>query len=106
MEQQTILLPNTEFKPNFISQAQLKIDRADNLPFLANELKRQRVTKKDYIAPAGKLKIIPRETDIVLNMENTGDFELTANFHNQIASKLEIPQGYYDRLKESSPDLL
>jgi len=72
MEQQTILLPNTEFKPNFITQAQLKIDRVDNLPFLASELKRQRVTKKDYIAPAGKLKIIPRETDIVLNMENTG----------------------------------
>ncbi|KAB2946884.1 MAG: DUF932 domain-containing protein [Candidatus Methanoperedens sp.] len=94
------------FKENFVSRHELKIDQAGNLPLLANELKRQRDTKKDFIAPSQKIRVVPSPTDIILNIEDTGNYSITPQCHNQIAGKLEIPQGYYDRLRTSSPDLL
>jgi hypothetical protein len=84
----------------------LRIATPEGLNVLHAELNRQRTTKQDYIVPSEKLKVIPRQDDIVLNLDQTGTFGITSTAHRQLASKLEIPQVYYDRMLSTTPELL
>jgi hypothetical protein len=95
-----------EFKPGFVKASELRIEKPEHLVELSNELKRQRVTKKDFIAPASKLTVTPLESDVILNIQETGSYAITPNCHGQIATKLEIPQTYYEKLRTSNPALL
>lgn len=73
---------------------------------LATELERQHNAKKDYIAPPSKLEMVAVDTGkVILNGVN-GGMGLKPIAHQQLASTLEIPKVYYDRLLTEAPDLL
>lgn len=72
---------------------------------LAVELERQNKAKKDYIADTRRLKFAPTDGGVVLK-GLVNDLPLNDNAHNQMASALDIPRSYYDRLLGKSPDLL
>jgi hypothetical protein len=75
---------------------------------LAAEIQRQAESKRDYVAPAQKLELQVVEQTPVLAMHNgrVNQYGITNSAHDQIASRLEIPRTYYDRLRADSPPLL
>jgi len=74
---------------------------------LATELNRQKEAKRDFLATGTALRI---ETDnqskrsrLFLGGET---LMVNATAHDQMASRLEIPVKYYDKMRETSPELL
>jgi len=67
---------------------------------------------RDFIAPANKLSMIlqdqpiPEETIPELRIDENTHMPLNQWAHNQMASKLDIPQKYYDRMRTEEPQLL
>jgi hypothetical protein len=72
---------------------------------LAAELERQTSTRKDYIAPQGKLEAVPAGNDIEIHGIN-GGLTVTPYAHGQLSSHLAIPKKYYDRMAIEQPGLL
>lgn len=74
---------------------------------LAAELERQKASKRDFIASGALLSVRTNEetkqTRISLGETDLG---VNATAHDQIASRLEIPSKYYDRMRNESPALL
>jgi hypothetical protein len=89
-----------------------------SLADLAAEIDRQRATKHDYLADTRKIKVVadfnapPRGTqkdpvpDLVMQLEDTGQFPIRDNTHGQIAAHTGIPKQYYDRMRDTAPELL
>lgn len=77
---------------------------------LLNEVTRQRVTRKDYLADTAHLRVLPDEggARMVMADGQTGTVNLGINnvAHAQIADYARIPKGYYDRCREEAPELL
>jgi len=76
---------------------------------LAAEIQRQADTKRDFIAPAGKLSMeMTSEHHPVLAMANGAvtRFGIKDTMHEQLAARLEIPRNYYDRMRTEQPQLL
>ena len=83
---------------------------------LAAEIQRQADSKRDFIAPAGKLEMElttlpdrPIEKQVpVLSLHNgkVTHFGIRDTAHEQIASRLDIPRNYYDRMRTEQPQLL
>ena len=68
------------------------------------ELDNQNKIKRDFIAPAGKLRL---ESDgETFNMGDRENFSTTSLFHRQLGSALGIPAKYYDLMKAEKPGLL
>ena len=72
---------------------------------LAQELERQRVTKRDFIAPS-KLISMNVNGDISLQIGDQGNFEIRETAHQQIAQRLGIPQKYYEKCLKEDTKLL
>lgn len=72
---------------------------------LAAELERQHNAKKDYIADTRKLSAEATPEGVVLQGVN-GGMKLRPIAHAQLASTLQIPKPYYDRMLAEKPDLL
>lgn len=80
-----------------------------SLTALAEELERQKETKKDYVADTTLVSMQPswekpRTPQMVIR--NVGTFGIKDTAHEQLASKLRIPKAYYDRMREQAPELL
>jgi hypothetical protein len=90
---------------------------------IAQELDRQAHTRKDYIAPQGKVeaKVIGTKMatatepapaaeqarqDIVLDGFNGQALAIRPWAHNQLSDALGIPRKYYDRMRTEQPELL
>jgi len=78
---------------------------------LANELERQRESRRDFIAPMDRLTAVVEEREAgkpQVALAGLGDTALpvTALGHEQLASELEIPKRYYDRMATEAPALL
>lgn len=72
---------------------------------LASELQRQTETRKDYIAPQGKVDAVVVDGALALTGFN-GSVAITPHAHGQLASHLGIPKAYYDRMHGETPELL
>ncbi len=73
---------------------------------LATELERQSETKKDFVASTLVLEMTA-EGELTLETEtSSNEFPLTDNYHAQIATKLDIPTKYYNRMRKEAPELL
>lgn len=89
-----------------------------SLQDLAAELERQTATRKDYIAPQGKLEavVIPEvrntegaivnRAEVAIEGFNAHPMGLTSYAHGQLAAHLDIPKKYYDRMHAETPVLL
>lgn len=78
-----------------------------SLTDLAQEIERQSKNKKDFIIPTERLEMNP--TGELQFFQNGGDLErfpLNGIAHSQLASHLNIPATYYNRLLEQDRDLL
>lgn len=84
-----------------------------SLQDLAAELSRQTDSRKDYIAPQGKIEAVvgapgldSTHKEIFLDGINGQPFAITPYAHSQLADHLGIPKKYYDRMKLEQPELL
>lgn len=76
---------------------------------LGTELDRQRKARKDFIADTRNLEVETTGNNSVLSlsMDNTIEkFTLNELAHQQIASRLQIPYRYYQKMREEYPSLL
>ena len=74
---------------------------------MATEIERQVETRKDYLAPTTKLKLVPKpEAGVTFSGLNGGEYGIRPFAHSQIAGETNIPKAYYDRMLTQSPDLL
>ncbi len=80
------------------------------LPDLAAEVERQNNTKRDFIAPASRIKYVEGDEEeglTRLRMQGeTKPFDIGTVFHNQIGEHLKIPRAYYSRMLSNAPVLL
>lgn len=77
-----------------------------SLQDLAAELERQAASRKDYIANQGALEAKPIEGDVIIDGFNGAALTVTSHAHRQLATALEIPRAYYDRMRLEQPGLL
>jgi hypothetical protein len=70
----------------------------------ATEIERQAKAKRDFIADSRELFFLP-ESDGVLRVNGHGQYGVDRNAHTQIATRLGIPQRYYDRMLSEAPAL-
>ena len=81
-----------------------------NLKALAAELKRQHNEKRDFIINTRNLQIQTNsksESKLTFNLNNKPvSFNVNDNAHQQIASRLNIPIRYYQKMQLESPQLL
>jgi len=79
---------------------------------LAVELNRQMETKKDYLSDTRNIELInqPAVNDIgkkfLLALKGGHQFTVNGICHDQIATRLQIPKAYYDRMAGGDPWLL
>jgi hypothetical protein len=84
-----------------------------SLPDLAAEIERQHKTKRDFIGPTSKMRMMLDSSidDIAVDstrmeLEGLGQFGINDNGHSQLAARLLIPKTYYDRCRRIAPGLL
>lgn len=72
---------------------------------LVQTLEIQSKTKKDYLTPTSSLSMVGGQ--LVIG-KSSGDiiYKPTSLFHSQVAGALNIPKGYYDRMKTGGIELL
>ncbi len=76
---------------------------------LAQELERQRMARKDYIADTRNLEVetVAGKTRVTLGMDdNSETFLVNELVHKQFADRLQIPQRYYNKMRTEYPRLL
>jgi hypothetical protein len=71
---------------------------------MATQLESNRKVARDFVADTRKLTMTEDAT--ALSIAGQGKFALTPHAQRQLAAKLDIPTGFYDRLKGRHPDLL
>lgn len=72
---------------------------------LAQEIERQKETKRDFKAPASALRIHSNGVSKI-DLGGGQPMEVGEVAHDQIAEKVGIPRKYYDRMREEAPELL
>lgn len=78
---------------------------------LATELTRQRDAKKDYIANDNSLRMfnVPKAGGAALAIDHldiNSVIPMRDHAHGQLATHLDIPKRYYDRMRQDAPELL
>jgi len=71
---------------------------------LAVEIERQKDSKHDYIAESRAFTL--QDNGRTMEIEGVGPFGLTQHARQQLATKLDIPLAYFDRLQDKHPALL
>ena len=80
-----------------------------SLPVLGKELQRQRNARKDFVADTRNLQMITNGNRSVLTVSMGNDrqeFAVNDLAHQQIASRLNIPYRYYQKMQTEQPALL
>lgn len=75
-----------------------------NLTELAQEIERQNAAKHDYVADSSALTMLNDGKSI--SIDGVGAFGITQSARRQLATKLDIPFAFFDRLTEKHPDEL
>ena len=76
---------------------------------LGRELERQRQSRKDFVADTRSLDFVTEDGVSVIHVNVGGKpetFGVKEFAHQQIASRLQIPYRYYQKMQEKSPHLL
>jgi hypothetical protein len=82
------------------------MNKGRNLQELAAELQRQTATRRDYLAPQGKLEAVIEGGALAIAGFNGAAMPLTNHAHGQLSDHLGIPKKYYDRMAVEQPALL
>ena len=84
----------------------MKQGRFTSLEDFASEVIRQEYNKIDIAAKADSLQLVDRNTLIHTTATSTTSMEMSKLGHEQLASRLNIPKTYYDRMLVDYPELL
>lgn len=79
------------------------------LQHLALEVHRQQQAKRDFVAPVMELhfdSVGGERSESVLTVNGFGSYSVSDITHTQLAGYLKIPKPYYDRLRQTQPELL
>lgn len=79
------------------------------LQALGEELQRQRAVRKDFLADTRSLQMMTNGNASLLYMtvgKEQKEFKVGELAHQQIASRLQIPYRYYQKMQREFPDLL
>ena len=79
------------------------------LQALGEELQRQRMVRKDFLADTGRLELTSRGNTSQLTITMGKEkkiFTVGELAHQQIASRLQIPYRYYQKMQQEFPELL
>ena len=63
----------------------------------------QKALKRDFVAPTSVIEFDP---NLQVNLGSSGIFQTNDLFHDQMATHLNIPKKFYDRLRAQHPDLI
>lgn len=74
------------------------------LTALAQQIEAEKAMKKDLIADTRNIRMSTEGSK--LEVDGRGEFNVRNLTHNQIATRVGIPQKYYDRMRVEQPDLL
>ena len=92
-----------------------------SLQELARQLEAEQKTKRDFVAPTTELEMsvldpnasahanhadVPETVAHAIRVNGYGAFDINEIAHEQIASRVGIPQKYYDRMRREAPHLL
>jgi hypothetical protein len=81
------------------------MQKGKSLQELAHTVTMMQDSKRDYIVDPSLIAVFPTEKN--LNMSFNDDiYGIGTVAHEQIATKLDIPKKYYDRMKDQMPPLL
>lgn len=72
---------------------------------LATEVENQKNIKKDFIVPSKMMSMKWNNDETLLDFGNE-DYSIGKVAHEQLATKLDIPKKYYDRMLEQDKELL
>ena len=76
----------------------------------ANKLNGDRFNKHDFVADTRHLfvhqNMETKELNMRTHLKGTQQFTINDHAHGQLAQRLKIPKQYYDRLRDTYPDLL
>lgn len=76
---------------------------------LGRELERQRQARKDLVADTRKMAFSTEDGSSAMNIDVNGEkqqYGLSELAHQQIASRLQIPYRYYQKMQKEQPQLL
>jgi Domain of unknown function (DUF932) len=73
---------------------------------LAEELTVQQESKRDFHAPTSSLSMLGNGNFHLETNNGSEEMPATDYAHAQMASRLQVPKPYYDRMRAQSPDLL
>lgn len=80
---------------------------------LAIEVAEQKKSKRDFLVPSNRIKMVKEDgLELLIPGRTSGMVPTVDHFgirdlaHGQIAERLNIPKRYYDMMKERAPDLL
>ena len=76
---------------------------------LGRELERQRQNRKDFVADTRSLDFVTEDGESFIKVNVGGkaeSFGVQEFAHQQIATRLQIPYRYYQKMQEKSPHLL
>lgn len=79
------------------------------LPEVLKELQYQQSLKRDLIAPASAITMLPDGKTVHLMHESGGfeeEFSASSLFHSQVGASLNIPAKYYELMRSQKPELL
>ncbi len=77
-----------------------------SLATIATELSRQLTVRKDYHAPSDKIEMVTSEGSIGIKGILSDSLGITEHAHSQFSDRLSIPKKYYDRMRQTDPELL
>lgn len=81
------------------------LNNIDQLQGLIATLELENTMKKDYVASSSSLVFVDGNLTIVHGKKSV-TYEATNHFHSQIAEKLGIPAGYYNKMLTGAKNLL
>jgi hypothetical protein len=73
---------------------------------LAEELTAQQETKRDFHAPTSSLSMLGNGNFHLETNNGIEEMPATDYAHAQMASRIQVPKPYYDRMRASAPELL
>ena len=95
--------------PIFYHKEEITMKQGKTLQALGKELQRQRAVRKDFLADTRSLQMTTNGNASLLYMtvgKEQKEFKVGELAHQQIASRLQIPYRYYQKMQREFPDLL
>ena len=84
-----------------------------NINELAQKITDQAEKKVDMVVDSRSMQLLPVEQDdvtttapVLMSIDDSKQMEITSTSHRQLATRLQIPYAYYERVMNNNPVLL